>query len=71
MRENAIFKGVGTALITPTDKNGVNYQQLKELIDWQIDEGIDALVICGTTGEGSTFSDAEHKEILKIGRAHV
>lgn len=66
MRENAIFKGVGTALITPTDKNGVNYQQLKELIDWQIDEGIDALVICGTTGEGSTFSDAEHKEILRF-----
>lgn len=66
MRENSIFKGVATALITPTDKNGVNYQRLKELINWQIDEGIDALVICGTTGEGSTFSDAEHKEILRF-----
>lgn len=66
MRGNSIFKGVATALITPTDKNGVNYQQLKELIDWQIDEGIDALVICGTTGEGSTFSEAEQREILRF-----
>lgn len=66
MRENSIFKGVATALITPTDENGVNYQQLRELIDWQIDEGIDALVICGTTGEGSTLTDAEHKEILRF-----
>lgn len=66
MRENSIFKGVATALITPLDANGVNYPQLKRLIDWQIDEGIDALVICGTTGEGSTLSDAEHKEVLKF-----
>lgn len=66
MRQNPIFKGVATALITPTDENGVNYQQLKELIDWQISEGIDALVICGTTGEGSTLTDSEHKEVLRF-----
>ena len=66
MRQNSIFKGVATALITPMDENGVNYQQLKELIDWQIDEGIDALVICGTTGEGSTLTDGEHKEVLRF-----
>ena len=66
MRQDSIFKGVATALITPMDENGVNYQQLKELIDWQIEEGIDGLVICGTTGEGSTLSDAEHKEVLRF-----
>ena len=66
MRENSIFKGVATALITPTDENGVNYEQLKELIEWQIEEGIDALVICGTTGESSTLTDGEHKEVLRF-----
>lgn len=66
MRQDSIFRGVATALITPMDENGVNYQQLKELIDWQIEEGIDGLVICGTTGEGSTLSDAEHKEVLRF-----
>lgn len=66
MTNNPIFKGVATALITPMDENGVNYPQLKNLIDWQIDKGIDALVICGTTGEGSTLSDAEHKEVFRF-----
>lgn len=66
MRQNSIFKGVATALITPTDENGVNYPQLRELIDWQISEGIDGLVICGTTGESSTLTDAEHKEVLRF-----
>ncbi|MBQ3301581.1 MAG: 4-hydroxy-tetrahydrodipicolinate synthase [Mogibacterium sp.] len=64
-RTNTIFEGVATALITPMTENGVNYDQLGRLIDWQIDEGIDALVICGTTGEGSTLTDAEHKECIR------
>jgi len=66
MTNNPIFTGVATALITPTDENGVNYPQLKNLIDWQIGKGIDALVIAGTTGEGSTLSDSEHKKLLKF-----
>ena len=66
MRQNPIFKGVATALITPTDENGVNYEQLRDLINWQINEGIDGLVICGTTGESSTLSDSEHKEVLRF-----
>lgn len=65
MRENPIFKGVATALITPLDKNGVNFEQFGKLIDWQIEKGINALVIAGTTGEGSTLSDEEHREVLK------
>ena len=65
MTANPIFRGAATALITPLNANGVDYDTLGRLIDWQIDEGIDALVICGTTGEGSTLSDAEHREVLR------
>ena len=66
MKEQTIFQGAATALITPMNASGVDYPALKKLIDWQIQEGIDALVICGTTGEGSTLSDAEHKEVLRF-----
>lgn len=63
--KQAIFEGAATALITPTNQNGVDFSALKRLINWQIDSGINALVICGTTGEGSTLSDAEHRSVLK------
>ncbi len=66
MAKNTIFEGAATALITPLNEKGVDYPALKKLIDWQIKEGIDALVICGTTGEGATLSDAEHKEVLRF-----
>ena len=66
MKKQSIFKGVATALVTPLNKNGVDYPAFKKLIDWQINEGVDALVICGTTGEGSTLSDEEHREVLKF-----
>ena len=66
MRTEHIFKGVATALITPLNENGVDYPALKKLINWQIEQGINALVICGTTGEGSTLSDEEHREVLKF-----
>jgi len=65
MKKQTIFQGAATALVTPLDENGVNYEKLGRLIDWQIEQGIDALVICGTTGEGSTLSDAEHRQVLK------
>ncbi|MDD6021363.1 MAG: 4-hydroxy-tetrahydrodipicolinate synthase [Acutalibacteraceae bacterium] len=60
-----IFKGAATALITPLDKNGVNYEQLGYLIDKQIEAGTDGLVICGTTGEGATLTHREHEEVLR------
>ena len=66
MKNGHIFQGAATALITPTTENGVDYAAFKKLIEWQIDEGIDALVICGTTGENSTLSDAEHRQVLKF-----
>ena len=65
MTKNPIFRGAATALVTPLNEKGVDYVQLKKLIDWQIDQGIDALVIAGTTGEGSTLSDAEHRELFR------
>lgn len=64
MRQQSIFQGAATALITPTTASGIDFAAFKKLINWQIDEGIDALVICGTTGEGSTLSDAEHRDAL-------
>ena len=66
MTKNPIFTGAATALVTPLNENGVDYPAFEKLINWQIEEGIDALVICGTTGEGSTLSDAEHKAVLKF-----
>ena len=66
MKKETIFTGAGTALITPLNEKGVDYEAFGRLINWQIDEGIDALIICGTTGEGSTLSDEEHKEVLEF-----
>ena len=59
--KKTVFTGIATALITPLTENGVDYDAFGRLIDWQCDEGIDALVVCGTTGESSTLTDAEHK----------
>lgn len=69
--KKTIFKGIATALVTPTDENGINYGQLKKLIDWQIEKGIDALVICGTTGESATMSDKEHKEVTSFAVEYI
>ncbi len=66
MTKNTIFTGAATAIITPMTETGVDYPAFGKLIDWQIAQGIDALVICGTTGEGSTLSDQEHKEVLEF-----
>ena len=66
-----IFTGAATALITPTTPAGVDYEALGRLIDWQIEQGIDALVIAGSTGEGKTLSIAEHKEVLRFSAERI
>ena len=66
MTENSIFRGASTALITPLNAEGIDYENFGKLIDWQIEEGIDSLVICGTTGEGSTLTDEEHREAIAL-----
>lgn len=64
--KNTIFKGMATALVTPLTENGIDYEAFGKLIDWQIDEGINGLVICGTTGEGSTLTDEEHRAAIEF-----
>lgn len=56
----AIFKGAGVAIVTPMKANGeVNFEKFKELIEFQIANGTDAIIVCGTTGESSTLSHEE------------
>lgn len=64
MRKNTIFTGSATALITPFTQNGVDYDAFGRLIDFQIENGTDALVICGTTGEPATMTYQERSEAL-------
>ncbi len=64
--KKTVFTGVATAIVTPMNERGVDYANFEKLIEWQIAEGINALVIAGTTGEGSTLTDAEHKAVLKF-----
>ena len=66
MTKKPIFTGAATALVTPLTENGVDYAAFEKLINWQIESGIDALVICGTTGEASTLTDEEHRQVLKF-----
>lgn len=62
----AVFKGAGVAIVTPfTENNEVNYEKLGELIEYQIANGTDSIVICGTTGEASTLSHEEHLECIR------
>ena len=65
MSKQTIFRGAATALITPLTPAGVDYEALGRLIDWQIGQGIDALVIAGTTGEGATLTYDEHQEVIR------
>lgn len=62
----SIFKGSGVAIVTPFNDDGVNLSKLKELIEWHIASGTDAIIICGTTGEASTMSENERKETIKF-----
>ena len=68
---NAMFYGCGTALVTPFRGNRVDFDALESLIDWQIEEGVDALVILGTTGEPSTVTDAERPAIIECAIARA
>lgn len=64
--KKCVFTGAATAIVTPLNKDGIDYEQFGKLIDWQIESGIDAIVSVGTTGEGSTLTDEEHKEAIKF-----
>lgn len=64
--KKVLFKGCGTALITPFTNDGVDFEELRKLIEFQILEGIDSLIICGTTGESSTMSLEEKKSVIEF-----
>ena len=61
---NPIFTGAATAIVTPLNEQGVDYAAFARLIEWQIAEGIAAIVVAGTTGEGSTLTDEEHRACI-------
>lgn len=68
----SIFEGAGVAIVTPFEADGsVSYKKLEELIDFQIENKTDAIIICGTTGEGSTLSMEEHKECIRFTAEYV
>lgn len=64
MSRKTLFTGAATALVTPFSEDGVDFTALGNIIDYQIDNGIDALVICGTTGEAATMPDKEHLSVI-------
>ncbi len=59
-----IFRGVAAAVVTPTDEKGVDYVSFARLLNFLIDSGVDAIVVCGTTGESSTLSEDEWREAI-------
>lgn len=61
-----IFKGCGTAIITPFTEDGVNFEEFEKLIENQIENKVDSLIVCGTTGEASTMTNEERKEVMKF-----
>ncbi len=71
MTVDPIFRGAATALITPLVPDGIDFDAFARVIDWQIEEGISALVIAGTTGEGSTLSDEEHRAAARFAVDHI
>lgn len=61
-----LFKGSGVAIVTPFTNDKVNFNKLKELLEWHVKSGTDAIIVCGTTGEASTMSESEKKEVIKF-----
>ena len=64
--KKVIFEGCGTAIATPFTENGVNFEEFGKLIENQIENEIDAIIVCGTTGESSTMTKEERKETIKF-----
>ena len=62
----SIFEGSGVALVTPFNEKGVDYEKLRELLNWHVENETDAIIICGTTGEATTMTEEEKKETIKF-----
>ena len=61
-----VFEGMASAIITPLNEKGIDFELFAKLVEWQIAEGIDGIVVCGTTGEGATLTDEEHKSAIEF-----
>lgn len=61
----SLFIGSGVAIITPFNENGINLNKLEELLNWHVENNTDSIIICGTTGEGSTMTDEEKKKAIQ------
>ena len=67
-----IFTGAGVAILTPMHEDGsINYDEFKKLIDWQIENGTDAVIVCGTTGECATMTEEEHLDCIRFAKKYV
>ncbi len=67
-----IFTGAGIAIVTPMNEDGsINFAEFGRMIDWQIENGTDAIIVCGTTGECATMSEEEHLECIRFCKEHV
>ena len=66
MNNRTVFTGAATAIITPLTPDGIDFERFGAMIDWQVESGIDAIVAVGTTGEGSTLTDEEHRAAIKF-----
>lgn len=64
--KKTIFEGCGTAIVTPFTETGVNFEEFRKLIEFQIKNEVDAIIVCGTTGEASTMTEEEKKETIKF-----
>ncbi|HQG02668.1 MAG TPA: dihydrodipicolinate synthase family protein, partial [Fervidobacterium sp.] len=63
---NELFEGVGTAIVTPFKDGEVDYERYRELVEWQVESGVKAIVVAGTTGEGSTLTIEERDKLTAI-----
>ena len=69
--KNSVFRGMATALVTPMTPTGVDYDAMARLMDFQLESGIHALVVVGTTGESATLSQEERKAVIRFAVKHV
>lgn len=68
---STIFTGSCVALVTPFKDNKIDFDRFRALIDWHIENGTDAILVAGTTGETSTLTDQEHLDLLRVASEHI
>lgn len=70
--KKVVFQGAGVAIVTPMRQDfSIDYETFGKLIDWQIEQGADAVIVCGTTGESSTMTDEEHVEVVRYAAQRI